>query len=195
VGTQFHFHPQTYLAMVRAEVPDYDVVQDVIARATAGVDARAILDLGTGTGITAERVLALHPGARLTGIDSSPEMLDHARSVLPRGEFRVARLEDPLPAGPFDLVISALAIHHLDGAGKADLVGRVAAVLGPGGRFVFGDVVVPEDPADTVTPIDGDFDQPSTVDEHMGWLSSAGLEPMVVWRRRDLAVVAADKRA
>jgi hypothetical protein len=46
-----------------------------------------------------------------------------------------------------------------------------------------------------VTPIDGDFDQPSTVEEHTGWLAAAGLEPTVVWSRQDLAVVAADKPA
>lgn len=195
MGTQFHFHPESYLAMVRAEVPNYDIVQDVIAQATAGIVARAVLDLGTGTGVTAERVMALHSGARLTGIDSSPEMLDHARSVLPRGDFHVARLEDLLPAGPFELVVSALAIHHLDAPGKADLYGRVAAALGPGGRFVSGDVVVPADPADMVTPIDGEFDQPSTVEEHVRWLAAAGLEPTVVWSIQDLAVIVADKPA
>ena len=193
VGTQFHFHPDTYLALVRSEVPNYDLMQGVIARATAGIEARAILDLGTGTGVTATRVVALHPDAELTGIDSSPEMLGQAKSALPRGEFLVARLEDPLPTGPFDLVISALAIHHLDGAGKARLFSRVAGVLAPGGRFVFGDVVVPADPADAVTPVDGTYDQPSGLGEQVEWLAAVGLRPRVVWAEQDLAVVAADK--
>jgi SAM-dependent methyltransferase len=70
-----------------------------------------------------------------------------------RCHLRVNRLEDPLPEGTFDLVVAALAVHHLDGAGKADLFARVAARLRPGGRFVLGDVVVREDPADVVTPI------------------------------------------
>jgi tRNA (cmo5U34)-methyltransferase len=38
----------------------------------------------------------------------------------------VHRLEDPPPEGNFALVVSALAVHHLDGAGKADLFARVA---------------------------------------------------------------------
>ena len=61
-------------------------------------------------------------------------------------------------------------MHHLDGAGKADLFARVADRLRPGGRFVLGDVVVPEDPADVVTPIDGVYDMPSTVADQLGWL-------------------------
>jgi len=42
-------------------------------------------------------------------------MLAHARRVLARADLRVSRLEDELPPGPFDLVVSALAVHHLDG--------------------------------------------------------------------------------
>ena len=92
----------------------------------------------------------------------------------------------------FDLVVSALAVHHLDGAAKADLFARVAARLRPGGRFVLGDLVVPEDPADVVTPIDGVHDKPSTIDDQLLWLTAAGLNAEVVWERQDLAVIVAD---
>jgi tRNA (cmo5U34)-methyltransferase len=102
-------------------------------------------------------------------------------------------LEDALPAGPFDLVVSALAVHHLDGPGKAELFARVHEVLAPGGRLVLGDVVVPEDPADVVTPIDGVYDRPSTVHEQLGWLAAAGFDAELVWRDRDLAVLAATR--
>lgn len=89
--------------------------------------------------------------------------------------FRGARLEDPLPNGPSDLVVSVLAVHHLDGPGKADLFEHAAAVLAPGGRLVLGDVVIPDDPADVVTPIDGDYDTPSSVAEQQHWMNAAGL--------------------
>jgi tRNA (cmo5U34)-methyltransferase len=108
------------------------------------------------------------------------------------GNLRVRRLRTPLPEGNFDLVVSALAVHHLDGAGKADLFARVADRLRPGGRFVLGDVVVPDDPADLVTPIDGVYDQPSTIDDQVRWLAAAGLHAEVVWARQDLAVIVAD---
>ena len=104
----------------------------------------------------------------------------------------MSRLEDALPEGNFDLVVSALAVHHLDGAGKADLFARVTARLRPGGRFVLGDIVVPEDPADVVTPIDGVYDKPSTVDDQVRWLAAAGFNAEVVWARQDLCVIVAD---
>jgi tRNA (cmo5U34)-methyltransferase len=187
---QFHWDPDGYLEMVRAEVPDYDRIQDELARATDGIDARRMLELGTGSGVTSRRVLARHPHAQLTGVDSSEHMLGAAD--LPGADLRLQDLRDPLPDGPFDLVFSALAIHHLDAAAKADLFTRVSAVLAPGGRFVMADVVVPEDPADVVTPLDAGFDLPEAVPDLLAWLQDAGLRGHVAWQARDLAVLAAD---
>jgi tRNA (cmo5U34)-methyltransferase len=192
VGDQFHFHPDSYLELVRREVPAYDRLQDEVAQAVRGLQPRSILDLGAGTGITSQRVLAAYPDARLIGIDESDEMLEHARRLVPAGDFRVARLEAPLPDGSFDLVISALAVHHLDGPGKADLFRRVAAGLTRGGRVVVGDVVVPEDPADVVAPIDGEYDKPSSTRDQVAWLEEAGFRAYVTWTEADLAVMVGD---
>jgi tRNA (cmo5U34)-methyltransferase len=183
--------PAGYPALVRSEVPDYERLQDEAAAATGTGDARRILELGTGTGETARRVLARHPGARLVGVDGSEAMLAVARAALPadRVDLRVGRLEDALPDGSFGVVVSALAIHHLDGPAKEDLFRRVAAVLAPGGRFVVADVVVPADAADVVTPLDEGFDLPSTVADQLRWLTEAELEPHVAWSHRDLAVL------
>ena len=159
---------------------------------SAGV--REILELGIGTGETARRVLERHPDARLIGIDESPPMLERARPSLPASaDLRVGRLQDALPAGPFDAVVSALAVHHLTPAEKRDLFARVAAVLRPGGLFVLADVVVPERPEDVVTPIEEGYDLPDRLDDQLGWLREAGLEPEVVWAARDLAVVRATR--
>jgi tRNA (cmo5U34)-methyltransferase len=185
--------PEGYGAMIRDEVPEYDRLQDEVARATADVAAQQILELGTGTAITTRRVLDRHPEAQFVGVDSSPEMLAHARGELPGADLRLQDLADPLPEGPFDLAFSALAVHHLDGPGKAQLFTRVAAVLAPGGRFVLADVIVPEDPADVVTPLDEGFDMPETVDDLLTWLRDAGLQPRVSWRSRDLAVVVGER--
>jgi tRNA (cmo5U34)-methyltransferase len=192
---QFHFDPDSYGQLMADEVPAYARLQVAVAEAAGahvaagGQPPQQLLELGTGTGETAVHVLAAHPGARLVGIDVSAAMLDRARPRLPDADLRVARLQDPLPEGPFDLVFSALAVHHLDGAAKADLFARVADVLAPGGRFVLGDLIVPEDPADVVTPIDGEFDQPSTIEEQLGWLVGARLAAALAWRERDLAVL------
>jgi tRNA (cmo5U34)-methyltransferase len=189
---QYHFTPEQYLELMETEVPDYETLQDRTA-AAVGV-AREILELGIGTGETARRVLERNPGARLIGIDESPPMLEQARVSLPAGvELRVGRLQDPLPAGPFDAVVSALAVHHLTPAEKRDLFASVASVLRPGGRFVLADVVVPERPEDAVTPIEAGYDLPDRLGDQVDWLREAGLEPEVAWAARDLAVVSATR--
>jgi tRNA (cmo5U34)-methyltransferase len=191
---QFHFQPERYLELMHGEVPGYDELQDEVARAAAGLPAEDVLDLGTGTGETAARVINNYPDARLTGVDESAAMLCAARAALGNAPvLLVARLEDPLPPGPFDLVVSALAVHHLDGAGKADLFRRIARVLRPGGRFVLGDVVVPEDAADAIVPLTADYDRPDTIADQLAWLEDAGFEARVTWRLRDLAVFAGER--
>jgi SAM-dependent methyltransferase len=194
--SQFHFDPDTYMDLMRAEVPLYATLQATVARAAEAVVAATILDLGTGTGETLSRVLAAHPGATAIGVDENDRMLEVARGRLGAEAVTlvVGDLLDPLPASPFDLVVSALAIHHLDGPGKAELFGRIASVLAPGGRFVLGDVVVP-DGAPAVTPLSDDYDKPSTVAEQMQWLRQAGLSPAVIWQGDDLAVLTADRPA
>ncbi|HEX2288105.1 MAG TPA: class I SAM-dependent methyltransferase [Gaiellaceae bacterium] len=187
--TQFHFDPSTYLENMRADIPVFDKLQEETARATEGVAARDILELGVGTGMTAKRVLAVHPKAKLVGIDESEAMLAEADVA---GDLRVSRLEDPLPEGPFDLVVSCLAIHHLDAKGKRDLFRRIAAVLKPGGRFVLADVVVPERDEDAVTPTTPGFDRPDPLDAQLEWLREVGLAPETTWTWKDLAVVRAD---
>jgi tRNA (cmo5U34)-methyltransferase len=185
--------PDTYLDSMLAEIPAYPEFEERVAEATVGSDVRTILELGVGTGETARRVLELHPGARLTGVDASEAMLGWARERLPDAELRVGRLEDPLPPGPYDLVFSALAVHHLDGDGKRDLFRRVHEVVSPGGRFVLGDVVVPDDPNDVQIEIDWVVDLPDRLDDQLEWLRAAGFRAEAVWTWKDLAVVAADR--
>ena len=189
---QYHFDPATYLNMMLAEVPAYRDLQRHVAEATTGIDAGSILDLGVGTGETASAVLAVHPAARLVGIDENEPMLARARDRFPTADLRLQRLEDPLPEGNYDLVVSALTIHHLDAAGKADLFRRVRDRLRPGGRFVFADVVIPDDPHDMITPVNPTYDKPSPVADQLRWLQDAGLQPTVRWHEKDLVVVAAD---
>jgi tRNA (cmo5U34)-methyltransferase len=190
-----HFDPATYREWVRQEIPHYDHLQELITDATGSVDPLAILDLGSGTGETLARVLARHPGARAVGLDESAGMLAVARERLEQYDvtLQVADLRDPLPAGPFDLVVSALAVHHLDGPEKATLFTRVAGALRPGGRFVLGDVVLPSDAASAVIPLTDDWDKPSTVAEQVGWLEDAGLAATVLWQEDDLALFSADR--
>jgi tRNA (cmo5U34)-methyltransferase len=193
--SQFHFDPDSYLELMRSEVPSYPLLQEEVGRATEGVAAASVLDLGTGTGETLVAVLGHHPGAAATGVDESAAMLQAAEARLAGlgVELLVADIADPLPPGPFDLVVSALAVHHLDGPGKAGLFDRIAAVLRPGGRFVLGDVVIPEDPRDAVTPISEGYDLPSSTADLLAWLADSGFDAAVTWAERDLVVLRADR--
>jgi tRNA (cmo5U34)-methyltransferase len=197
--SQFHFDPATYDDLMRAEVPHYPELQEQIALAGAGAGVEAVrwLDLGTGTGEVVVRGLVHHPSAKVIGVDVSPPMLGVAWDRLTGFDvdLRVADLAAPLPDGPFDLVTSALAIHHLDGPATADLFERIAAVLRPGGRFVLGDVVIPEDASAAVVPLSDDYDKPSTLADQVLWLGQAGLVVAVRWQEDDLVVLTADRPA
>lgn len=193
--SQYHFTPASYDQMMADDVPAYGRLQHAIAVQTEGLTVATVLDLGTGTGATARAILALHANAAVVGIDVSRDMLDAASRLLPAQQVTLLeqRLQDPLPAGPYQLVVSALAIHHLDGAGKAALFRRVFATQSPGGRFVFGDVVIPRQPVERPTPLSPGFDLPDSIDDQLGWLADAGFDARCVWTEGDLAVFSSVK--
>ncbi len=177
---QFHFDPETYLEEITADVPRYDELQ------AATIDAipfppKRVLELGFGTAVTTNLVWERYPEARITGIDSSPDMVFKARQ-LGWEEMRLGRIEDPLPDGPWDLVISVLTIHHLDADGKRDLFRRVRSEAR---ALVFGDVVdVP--PERRIAMLTEGFDMPSGAAEQAEWCGGE-----IVWQADDLAVIRA----
>jgi len=190
--TEWDWDPDAYLATMDAEIPGYEELQEATVAATEGIEARSVLELGTGTGETALRVLARHPGTSWVGVDASEPMLRRARERLPAADLRLSRLEDELPPGPFDLVVSTLAVHHLDAAHKRDLFRRVAQVLGRGGRFVLADVVVPRSGEKGPIFIDWEMDVPDSAADQVAWLHEAGFEARAEHVRADLAVLVAD---
>jgi tRNA (cmo5U34)-methyltransferase len=186
--SQYHFDPETYLDLIHEDVPAYDELQARIAGALAGRTIEIVLDLGAGTGETTRRVREVQPEARIVAVDESETML--ARIVLPDVEARVQRLQEPLPPGPFDAVVSALAVHHLDAGEKRALFARIRDVLHAGGRFVLGDVVV----ADTeVAPLSDGYDKPDRALDQLRWLREAGFDARIDWERDDLALLVADR--
>ena len=192
LGGQWHFDPATYREMISTDVPLFDRLQEELT-AASGTGAQRILELGTGTGETALRLLVRHRDATLVGIDESEGMLAAAYEALPndRVELVAKRIQDELPDGPFDLVASALSVHHLDASEKADLFKRVHEVLARGGRFVLADLILPVDPADARTPFTPGFDKPSSISDQLQWLAGAGFDAEVVWAEQDLAVIVA----
>ena len=145
-AAMFSAHAASYDAARRALIPPFDRFYGAAVQALelAGEPVRRVLDLGAGTGLLSGMVAAAHPRAELVLVDGAPAMLDRARERLrgrPGVSFVAADLRDPLPGGPFDAVVSALAIHHLDDDVKRHLVERIFAALRPGGVFSWAEQV------------------------------------------------------
>jgi tRNA (cmo5U34)-methyltransferase len=108
------------------------------------------LDLGAGTGLLSAFLLTRYFHARVLMLDASAEMLNIAKKRLlavgNQAKFLQADYRYQLPSGPFDAVISALSIHHLDEHEKMSLFQRLFVILKPGGIFINADQVLGETP-------------------------------------------------
>ena len=175
---QFHWKPERYLELIREEIPRYDELQEAAIAAIPSAPER-VLELGMGTGETTRRLIEAHPDAWVIGLDSSPDMVFRARQHY--DDVQLARIEDPLPDGPWDLVIGVLSIHHLTAEQKQSLFRRVRE---HSKALVIGDVVK----ADVqLAPLDPGYDFPESAEDLASW--SGGT---VTWRADDLAVIAAE---
>src|SRR5437764_4770979 len=67
---------------------------------------RRVFDLGCGPGNSTELLVARFPKAEITGVDSSPEMLDAAGKRLPQCRFINADLATWLPEEASDLLFA-----------------------------------------------------------------------------------------
>ena len=102
----------------------------------------AILDIGAGTGLLSALMLQKFPGATLTLLDISENMLAVARQRFSgrknirymANDYSKAELD-----GPYDIVCSALSIHHLAPEDKHSLFGKIFSALKPGGMFINAD--------------------------------------------------------
>lgn len=102
--------------------------------------ALEVLDLGAGTGLLAGMVATAFPNANLTLLDISPAMLAQAQQRFARLARPVTLImEDYVSApitGQFDLIVSALALHHTPMPQLPGVFARIFAALKPGGRFI-----------------------------------------------------------
>ncbi|HEY4778903.1 MAG TPA: class I SAM-dependent methyltransferase [Solirubrobacterales bacterium] len=160
---QFDWTPEVYLERIRAEVPGYDDLQDQ-AVAAIPFGPERVLELGMGTGETTRRLIEAHPDAWVVGLDASPDMVFRARKTY--DDVQLARMEDPLPDGPWDLVISVLSVNQLSDEQRRNLCRQVK---GQARSLVIGDVFAGSQLSDLVEWCGGE----------------------VAWQQGDLAVVAA----
>lgn len=91
-----------------------------------------ILDAGCGTGQLTAKLAAT--GARVTGLDNSPAMIEAARAACPSADFLLDSLTDFHPPEPFDAIFSNAVLHWV--RPPEDAARCMAAALKPGGRFV-----------------------------------------------------------
>ncbi|MFT4151363.1 MAG: class I SAM-dependent methyltransferase [Paracoccaceae bacterium] len=145
----FTRHAASYDAMRRKLIPRFDDFYGTGLELLAELPGPLrILDLGAGTGLFAGIVKARFPDALVHLSDASEAMLEKGRERLagvPGISFSVEDMAERLPEGPWDAVISALAIHHLPDADKRALFARVRAALKPGGWFINAEQVAGPD--------------------------------------------------
>src|SRR5215469_4179086 len=117
-------------------------LRNMLATPTFSPDtALSVLDVGGGYGVVTEEVLRAFPQARVTLQDYSQPMLDEARRRLAAFATQVGYVQCDLRdpswtdriGGPFDLTVSAIAIHNLgELAAMADCYRGIARVLKSG---------------------------------------------------------------
>jgi len=195
-------------ACVPRRAEQIGVVCDLLADLPAG----PVLDLCCGEGRLSEEYARRHPAARITLLDGSAEMLALAAERLGRLGARFTAVRADIAdaswraGAAYGGVMTSLAVHHLDDAGKQRLYRDLRQMLLPGGVFVMADLIEPTGPAarrlaaetwqesvarssegalrafiDTEwnyyrLPGPDDYDRPSPVAEHLAWLTGAGFE-------------------
>jgi SAM-dependent methyltransferase len=135
-----------FLEDVRGAIPlaaeQFDVLLRVIRHTIASPSC--LLDLGCGDGILGRIVMTEYPECRGVFVDYSEPMLeaagkkvDRRRSTLFAKDLASTEwIRDVADRGPFDLIVSGLAIHHLTDGRKQALYREIFDLLRPGGLFL-----------------------------------------------------------
>ncbi|MBM2810803.1 MAG: Methyltransferase type 12 [Chloroflexi bacterium] len=219
-----------------------DLVRDYVERSDREADQRAegleimaamvpyeksapvrILDIGSGQGSVAAVLLDAYPNAMAVGLDVSDVMMKVAGERMARygnrfryhlGDFVDGTLPTDL-VGPFDVVVSARAIHHLPTDQKRSLFRAIFNALAPGGGFFNLDMAPPREDLLKVhyrragsfmrgepvgsartprPPTPGHYWE--TVEDQLSYLSGAGFSPVdCFWKRLANALVGGYKQA
>ena len=182
------------------QLPHRSQGEDVLVRDLAGALPGRVLDLGCGDGRLTALVLDAYPGSVATLVDMSPPMLAEAARRFD-GDERVTLIDhdfaDALPVnGPFDAVVSSLAVHHVSNDRKRALYGEVAQLLSPGGVFGNLDIVASPTQAlhdrwrEEMGARDDATDVLRDVESQLQWLRGAGLHDVdCIWKWRSLALM------
>jgi ubiquinone/menaquinone biosynthesis C-methylase UbiE len=149
-AAQRHIHVQSDMVPGRSEV-----LPLIASLAAACSSPRpSFLDLGCGHGDVTAELLTATPGASVTMVDFSDEMLRRARERF-LNDDRVSILKHDLNRGlpgalaesRFDAAVSCFAFHHIELENRVMLYGQIRGVLRPDGLFINGDRFRGESPA------------------------------------------------
>lgn len=134
--------------LARRGIPFADVHFDIVRRVIQahGLDVRRVLDLGSGDGMATSALVDRYPVEHAVLVDFSEPMLQEARRNFDGSDLAVDFVWGDLlgsqwrasveTGGPFDLVISRFAIHHLPDGRKKSLYREILDLLRPGGLFI-----------------------------------------------------------
>jgi SAM-dependent methyltransferase len=188
----------------RAELPHAADAEALLVEHLIGGEVGRILDLGCGDGHMIALLRERRPDAAAVGLDLSPALVDAARGRFAGAEgvrIEAHDLMRPLPGdlGEFDLVVSALAIHHLPDGRKRDLFAEAFELLRPQGAFYDLDVVAaPTAELHALSQAAFGFDrgqqdpsdQPARLEDQLSWLLEAGFDGVdCFWKWLELSLV------
>ena len=143
-----------YDGWVDSDDPVYARYSEVLGRVvdlSGAAPGRKVLDIGTGTGKLAGRLLA--QGAKVIGLDPSQKMLDKAAGKPGCQDADLICLKEPFlrlpyPDATFDAVVSTYAFHHVFPPKKAACINEMVRVLKAGGAWVLGDLLFENEAAE-----------------------------------------------
>ncbi len=146
VRNKFNEAAQEYDQQRRKLIPCFDDFYQVsVSLADAPATSPEILDLGAGTGLLSSLLLLKYPDAKITLIDISEKMLEIAKTRLKEFanvSYVLADYTHFLSPGKYDLILSALSIHHLEDAQKFGLYKNTYSNLKKNGLFINADQVL-----------------------------------------------------
>ncbi|WP_410511964.1 MerR family transcriptional regulator [Paenibacillus sp. BR2-3] len=138
-----------YVSKETSEYKDYEAALGLTVQWLAPISGEKGLDIGTGTGNLAGRLMAL--GAAMAGVDQSKEMLKQCRLKFPALETKLGNfLALPYMDGRFDFAVSTFAFHHLSENQKMLAIEEMRRVLKPHGRICITDLMLADEEAAAV---------------------------------------------